>query len=95
MDNRRAASRKGGELGWLVRGQTVPEFEKAAFSLQPGQTSGLVKTYGYHIIQVEKHEQAHLLPFDEAKGQLLCERYGARIERRVCRNWPIRPWRSS
>jgi peptidyl-prolyl cis-trans isomerase D len=64
----------GGELGWLVKGQTVPEFEKSAFSLQPGQTSGLVKTtYGYHIIQVEKHEQAHLAPFDEVRGQISAE----------------------
>src|SRR6185312_292251 len=62
---------KGGELGWIVRGQTVPEFEKAAFSLKPGETSGLVKTeYGYHIIQVETHEQAHLQPFDDVKVQL-------------------------
>jgi peptidyl-prolyl cis-trans isomerase D len=62
---------QGGELGFIVKGQTVPEFEKAAFSLQPGQTSGLVKTtYGYHIIQVEKHEQAHLATFDEVKPQL-------------------------
>jgi peptidyl-prolyl cis-trans isomerase D len=62
---------QGGELGWIVKGQTVPEFEKAAFSLQPGQTSGLVKTtYGYHILQVEKHEQAHLQPFEELKDQL-------------------------
>jgi peptidyl-prolyl cis-trans isomerase D len=54
-----------------VKGQTVPEFEKAAFALQPGQTSGLIKTvYGYHILQVEQHEQAHLQPFDEVKGQL-------------------------
>ena len=46
----------------------MPEFEKSAFSLQPGQTSGLVKTeYGYHIIQVEQHEQAHLQAFDEVK----------------------------
>jgi peptidyl-prolyl cis-trans isomerase D len=62
---------KGGELGWIVKGQTVPEFEKSAFSLQPGQTSGLIKTtYGYHIIQVEKHDQAHLQPFEEVKDQL-------------------------
>ena len=65
---------KGGELGWIVRGQTVPEFEKAAFTLKPGETSGLVKTeYGYHIIQVEAHEQAHLKPFEEVKGQLAAE----------------------
>jgi len=65
---------QGGELGWIVKGQTVPEFEKSAFSLQPGQTSGLVKTtYGYHILQVEKHEQAHVQPFDEVKGQLTAE----------------------
>jgi peptidyl-prolyl cis-trans isomerase D len=68
------SAEKGGELGWLQKGQTVPEFEKSAFSLQPGQTSGLVKTeYGYHIIQVEKHEQAHLQPFDEVKPQLALE----------------------
>jgi peptidyl-prolyl cis-trans isomerase D len=64
----------GGELGWIVKGQTVPEFEKAAFSLQPGQTSGLIKTmYGYHILQVEQHEQAHLQPFDQVKGQLTAD----------------------
>jgi peptidyl-prolyl cis-trans isomerase D len=63
---------QGGELGFIVKGQTVPEFEKAAFSLQPGQTSGLVKTtYGYHIIQVEKHEQAHLASFEEVREQLV------------------------
>jgi peptidyl-prolyl cis-trans isomerase D len=66
------SAEKGGELGWLVKGQTVPEFEKAAFSLQPGQTSGLVKTeYGYHIIQVEQHEQPHLQAFEEVKPQLM------------------------
>jgi len=65
------SAQNGGELGWIVKGQTVPEFEKAAFSLQPGQTSGLIKTmYGYHILQVEQHENAHLQPFDEVKAQL-------------------------
>jgi peptidyl-prolyl cis-trans isomerase D len=64
----------GGELGWIVKGQTVPEFEKAAFSLKVGETSGLVKTtYGYHIIQVEAHEQARVKPFDEVKAQLMSD----------------------
>jgi peptidyl-prolyl cis-trans isomerase D len=65
---------KGGDVGWMVRGQMVPEFEKAAFALKPGETSGLVKTtYGYHIIQVSQHEQAHLQTFDEVKPQLTIE----------------------
>lgn len=64
----------GGELGWIVKGQTVPEFEKAAFSLKPGETSGLVKTtYGYHIIQVEAHEAAHVKPFEEVRPELLAD----------------------
>ena len=63
---------KGGELGFVVKGQTVPEFEKAAFSLQPGQTSGLVKTtYGYHILQVEKHDAARVAPYEEVRPQLI------------------------
>jgi peptidyl-prolyl cis-trans isomerase D len=65
---------QGGELGWVTRGQMVPEFEKATFATPVGQLSDLVKTtYGYHIIQVEAHEQAHFQPFDEVKGQLLAD----------------------
>jgi len=61
----------GGELGWIGRGRTVPEFEKVAFSLAPGQTSGVVQSsYGFHIIQVEDKHTAHLKALDEVKAEI-------------------------
>ena len=66
-----SAANGGAMPDWVTRGQTVPEFEKTAFSLKPGQTSDLVKTqYGYHILQVLQHEDARLRPFEEAKPEL-------------------------
>jgi peptidyl-prolyl cis-trans isomerase D len=68
------SGQKGGELGWIVHGQTVPNFENTAFSLNPGQLSGVVETeYGYHILQVEAKQPAHTQPFEEVKPQLLAE----------------------
>ncbi len=62
---------KGGDLGWLVHGQTVPEFDKAAFSLDKGQISDLIRTqYGFHIIKVLDKENAHTKPFDEVKDSI-------------------------
>jgi len=62
---------KGGDLGWLVRGQTVKPFEDAAFSLKPKQLSEPIKTqFGYHIIEVLDHQQPHLDTFEEARAQL-------------------------
>ena len=44
---------KGGDLGWLYPGDTVPEFETAMNALKPGELSGVVETpFGYHLIEV-------------------------------------------
>ncbi len=62
---------KGGDLGWITQGQTVPEFEKTAFGLDKGKISDLVKTqYGFHIIKVLDKENAHTKPFEEVKDSI-------------------------
>src|ERR1700687_5760813 len=65
------SAKTGGDLGWIGRGRTVPEFEKAAFSLGKGQTSDLVKSsYGFHIIRVEDKQEAHLKTLAEVKSEI-------------------------
>lgn len=59
---------KGGELDWLSKGQTVAEFEKVAFGQNKGQISDPVQSsFGFHIIQTEDKEDAHMKPLAEVK----------------------------
>jgi peptidyl-prolyl cis-trans isomerase D len=63
---------KGGDLDWIVRGQTVPEFEQAAFTLPIGSVSDLVKTqYGFHIVKVLDRQAARTQTLDEVFPQIL------------------------
>lgn len=75
---------KGGELGWIVRGQTVPNFEAAAFALKPKELSNLVSTeFGFHIIQVLERENARVRPFDEVKSTLALDLKRERVNEMI------------
>ena len=61
----------GGDVGFVVKGQMVPEFEKAVFRLKEKEISDVVETeYGYHIIRAEKIQKGRTLPFNEVKNEI-------------------------
>ena len=58
---------QGGDLGTFRRGQMVPAFDSAAFTLAPGEVSGPVRTnFGVHILRVDERAE---IPFEEARAQ--------------------------
>ncbi|HXA67358.1 MAG TPA: peptidyl-prolyl cis-trans isomerase [Bryobacteraceae bacterium] len=63
---------KGGDLGWIVRGQMVKNFEDSVFSLKPKDVSDVITTeYGFHIIQVMAKEPARLRTLEEVKPEIV------------------------
>lgn len=73
---------KGGELGYLSHGQTVPAFDHVIWSLQPGQTSPPFKSrFGYHIVQVQARKTAPLDSVrDKIEKQLVSESLRQQVE---------------
>jgi peptidyl-prolyl cis-trans isomerase D len=62
---------KGGDLGFFGRGQMVPQFEEAAFALEPGQTSEVMKTtYGFHIIRMIEKKPGAVKSLNEVRPQI-------------------------
>ncbi len=63
---------KGGDIGWIVAGQTAPSFENAAFSLPKNGISDVVQTpYSFDIIKVLDKEVAHTKSLDEVKASIV------------------------
>ncbi|MCB1009746.1 MAG: peptidylprolyl isomerase [Acidobacteria bacterium] len=67
----RGSAERGGDLGWVQRGQTVPTFEDAAFSLAPGTLSPLVESpFGFHVLEVAEKRPEKKMTVDEARPQI-------------------------
>ena len=64
------SARNGGELPWLTKGQTLPDFEKAAFALEVGQMSEPVQSQvGWHIIKMI--DKGSFFPYDSVHADIL------------------------
>jgi peptidyl-prolyl cis-trans isomerase D len=82
----KGSASQGGDLGCFPRGRMVPGFDAAAFALDAGQISDLVKTsFGYHVIRVSSKRPEQTRPLEAVKGQihetLLRERVSELIEK--------------
>jgi peptidyl-prolyl cis-trans isomerase C len=61
----------GGDLNFLVPGQTVAPFDKAVFSMKPGEISDVVETeFGFHVIKVTEKRDASLVPFTQISPRI-------------------------
>ncbi|MFA6186680.1 MAG: peptidylprolyl isomerase [Phycisphaerae bacterium] len=65
------SAKEGGDLGVQPKGTFVPEFEKAANALKPGEISDIVETqFGYHIIKLVERLDANTTSLENAKGKI-------------------------
>ncbi len=72
---------RGGELGCLPQGATVPAFDEAAFGAEIGALTGPVQTqFGYHLLVVDERIDARQRSFDEVRDQIERELRGERAE---------------
>lgn len=68
----KVSAKEGGDLGFFGKGMMVPEFEQAAFTMQKGEVSGLVKSqFGFHIIKLTDIKPGGKKSFEEARPELI------------------------
>lgn len=82
------SGKEGGSLGDFGRGQMVPEFDEACFTMEVGTVTGPVQTqFGYHLIRLNSKSASAPIPFEDVKeqlrGQLLSEKQQAAYKSKV------------
>lgn len=78
------SAKRGGDLGTFGAGRMVPEFEHAAFALQPGEVSPPVQTrYGWHVIRVTERQEGETRPFDAVSSEITAHLANQKIEAQV------------
>jgi peptidyl-prolyl cis-trans isomerase C len=66
------SNEKGGDIGFIGKGQTAKAFEETAFALKPNEMSGVIETeFGCHIIKVTEKKPESTVSFDETKDRIL------------------------
>ena len=81
------AAPRGGDLGFIKKGEIFPEFEKIVFSLPVGKISNVVRTrVGYHVIQVLKKRPGKVIPIDQVSGKIRSHLYAQKQAKRR-REW--------
>ncbi len=82
------SSQEGGNLGEFGRGQMVPEFDQACFTMEVGTIAGPIQTqFGYHLIQLNAKKDGGAVPFEQIapqlKEKLLMDKQQATIQSKV------------
>ncbi|KAA0257374.1 hypothetical protein FHQ18_10020 [Deferribacter autotrophicus] len=89
-----ASAQKGGDLGFITKGKTVPEFEKVAFATETGKISKPFKSqFGYHILKVVENKKGKTLTYEEVKEQIAKLLADNKLEETIQNK--IKEWRKS
>ena len=79
-----SSASNGGSLGTFARGQMVPEFENAAFALEPGVISEPVRSmFGFHFILVSERIPPSMVPYDDVSPQIVEYLKGSMREEKI------------